>query len=89
MEGKNLFDVGREIEKTISYVERNDEHIISIEINKNTLDYLKTKGIYKFKNVFNEEIPIIINNSLIDNEIKFNREKNSKATEYVPYEVNK
>lgn len=87
MEGKNLFDVGREIEKTISYVERNDEHIISIEINKNTLDYLKTKGIYKFKNVFNEEIPIIINNSLIDNEIKFNREKNSKATEYVPYEV--
>lgn len=87
MEGKNLFDVGKEIEKAISYVERNDEHIISIEINQNTLDFLKTKGIYEFKNIFNEEITIIINNSLIDNEIKFNREKNIKATEYVPYKV--
>ena len=86
MKGKNLFDISKEIEGAISYFEKNDEHIIGIEINQNTLAYLKTKGIYKFKNIFNEDIPIIINNFLIDNEIKFNREKNAMLTEYECYE---
>lgn len=86
---KNLLDVSEEIEKMMSYINRNNERIIGIEINQNTLDYLKMKGVYKFKNIVNEDIPIIINNSLINNEIKFHREKNIKETEYEPYEENK
>ena len=87
MKGKNLFDIGKETEVTISYIENNDEHIIGIEINQYTLDKLNTKAIYGFKDCYNNRIPIIINNDLSNNEIKFNREKNNKSTEYVPYEV--
>lgn len=84
--GKNLLDVEKEIQVVINDINKNDEHIIGVELNKNTLDYLKANGIYGFGR--NGEIPIIINNFMLDNEIKFHREKNSKATEYEPYEPN-
>lgn len=84
---KNLLDVEKEIHETISYINKNNEHITSVEINKCTLDYLKSKGIYKFADTFNKEIPIIINELLIDNQIKFNREKNNEITNYVPFEI--
>ena len=43
------------------------------------------KGIYNFYDSFIGNVPIKINNNLFDNEIKFNREKNNKCTEYEPY----
>lgn len=86
-ECKNLLDTGKEIQETIKYINKNDEHIIGVELNENTLNYLKSKGIYGFRDIFSEDIPMIINNFMLDNEIKFHREKNSKATEYEPYEV--
>ena len=82
---KNLLDVEKEIRKTISYINNNDEHIISVTINRNTLNYLKRKGIYGFSDSFNNEIPVIINEFMIDGQVQFNREKNIEATEYEPY----
>ena len=73
---KNLFDISKEIKNAMDFIDKNDEHIIGVELNKNTLDYLKSNGIYGFGR--NGEIPIIINNSMLYNEIKFHREKNSK-----------
>ena len=84
---KNLLDVGKEIEEAISYINENDEHITSIEINQRTLNHLKRKGIYGFSYNFNKEIPVIINDLLLDGQVMFNREKNNKITEYEPYEI--
>lgn len=83
---KNLIDVGKEIKKYVNYFNSNDEYINSVELNQNTLSFLREKGIYSFSDNFSKDIPIIINNSLTDNEIKFNREKIIKPTEYIPYE---
>ena len=82
---KNLFDISKEIERTISYINKNDEHIISVAINQRTLNYIKRKGIHGFSDAFNKEIPVIINEFLIDGQVIFNREKNIKPTEYEPY----
>ena len=84
---KNLLDIEKEIKQPISYINKNNEHITSVEINQYTLNYLKSKGIYKFSDDFNKEIPIIINEFLINNQIKFNREKNNEITNYEPYEI--
>lgn len=83
---KNLLDIEKEIHKTISYINNNDEHIIGVKTTRNTLDYLKTKGIYGFSDAFNKQIPIIINDFMIDGQVEFIREKNDKPTEYIPYE---
>lgn len=82
---KNLLDVGEGIKKYITYFNNNDEHLNSVELNQNTLNFLKEKGIYNFYDSFIGNVPIKINNNLFDNEIKFNREKNNKVTEYEPY----
>lgn len=82
---KNLFDISKQIKNTMDFINKNDEHITSVEINQKTLDYLKTENIYGFSDTFNKVIPVIINNYINDNEIKFNREKNNKVTEYEPY----
>lgn len=87
MEGKNLFDIQKEINENINFINSNNEHIVSIEINQYTLNYLKSKNIYGFSDVYNKQIPIIINDDLNNYEIKFNREKNIRATEYEPYKV--
>jgi hypothetical protein len=79
---KNLFDDEKIINGYIKYLDDNNEIIVSVEINQYTKDYLKEKGIYVFKN-----IPVIINNDLVNNEIKINQEKKIKATEYMPYKV--
>lgn len=84
---KNLLDVGKEIEEAIFYINENDEHITSIEINQRTLNHLKIKGIYGFSYTFNKEIPVIINDLLLDGQVMFHREKNNKITEYEPYEI--
>ena len=80
--GKNLFDDKKIIRKYIEYLNDNDENIVSIEINQYTKDYLEEKGIYKIANAL-----CIINNNLSNFEIKFNRQKKIKATEYIPYKV--
>ena len=82
---KNLLDVEEEIKKYITYFNNNDEHLNSVELNQNTLKFLKEKGIYNFYDSFIGNVPIKINNNLFDNEIKFNREKNNKCNEYEPY----
>lgn len=82
---KNLLDVGEEIKKYINYFNNNDENLNSVELNQNTLKFLKEKGIYSFYDNFIGNVPIKINNNLFDNEIKFNREKNNKCIEYEPY----
>ena len=84
---KNLLDVETEIQESIKYINKNDEHLIGAELNEKTLNYLKSKGIYSFRDVYNKDIPIIIDNSISDNQVKFHREKNINATEYEPYEI--
>ncbi len=81
-ESKNLFDIERIIEKEISFISSNDMHVIGIEVNTYTLNYLNNIGVYRFKTISNKNIPIIINDNLRNHEIKFNKEKN---TEYSPY----
>ena len=85
MTGKNLIDTGETIQNEISYIENHGETIISIEMNKYTQDYLKSKNIYGFKSYISGNIPIVIKDNLMDLEIKFNRETNIKSTEYEPY----
>lgn len=82
MSGKNLIDIDNEINNIITLLLKQNEIITSIEINQYTNDYLNSKSIYGFKN-----IPVIINNDLVNNEIKINREKMIEATEYEPYKV--
>ena len=45
---KNLFDISKQIKNTMDFINKNDEHITSVEINQKTLDYLKTENIYGF-----------------------------------------
>lgn len=84
---KNLFDIAKQINETVYYINNNDEHITSVMMNQNTLNDLKRKGINGFSDSFNNEIPVIINDFMIDGQVQFNREKNAKAIEYVPYEL--
>lgn len=80
---KNLFDIGDIIKKEIQFIQTKEDCTIkTAEMNKFTIDFLKSKGIYGIKS-----IPIIQNNNLMNYEIKFNREKNSKPTEYEPYKI--
>lgn len=79
---KNLFNDEKIINGYIKYLNDNNEIIVSVEINQYTKDYLKEKGIYKIANAL-----CIINNNLSNFEIKFNRQKKIKATEYMSYEV--
>lgn len=83
--GVNLFDVGEEIEKAISHIENNNQHIIGIEMNEHTLDNINKKGIHGFVDAYGNMIPVILNDNLANNEVRFHREKNIKATEYEPY----
>ena len=80
--GKNLIDVDKEINNIITMFSKQGEIITSVEMNQYTNDYIKSGSIYGFK-----DIHIIINNDLINNEIKVNREKMINAIEYMPYEV--
>ena len=80
MDGKNLIDIDKEINNIITMFSKQGEIITSVEINQDTNDYLNSRSIYGFKN-----IPVIINNDLINNEIKINREKMADDIEYVPY----
>lgn len=81
--------VGKTIQNEIRYIENHNETIIGIEMNKNSRDYLKSKNIYGFKSYITGNIPIIMNDNLMDLEIKFIRETNIKSTEYQPYEIRK
>ena len=83
----NLLDPKREIENVLNLIHENDEHLISVEMTRHTFGYLQSKGIHGFKSAIGETIPIIINEALQHNEIKLNREKNIKSTEYEPYEM--
>lgn len=83
--GKNLFVAGKQIEDEISYRENNGEIITSIEMNQNTQDYLKRNNIYGFKSHIIGDIPVIIDNRLLNSEVILNREVRNKATEYEPY----
>lgn len=80
VQGKNLIDIKEQIEENINLISKSNETIISTEINEFTLNYLKNLGIYGIANK-----PTIINNNLLNFQIKFNREKNSTSTEYVTY----
>lgn len=80
--GKNLFSIKEQIEENINLISKDNETIISTEMNEFTLNYLKSLGIYGIANK-----PIIINNNLLNYQIKFYREKNSTPTEYVPYKM--
>lgn len=71
----NLFDETKIIQNHIDFINNNDEHITSVEINQHTLDYLKSKSINGFSDAFNKDIQIIVNEFMQDGEIKFNREK--------------
>lgn len=73
MKGKNLFDIEEEIRNIITFVSKQNETIISVEINQYTNNYLYSNHIYGFKN-----ISTIINNDLSNFEIKINREKNER-----------
>ena len=87
MGSKNLLDIEKTIQNEISYIENHNMTITSIEMNKYTQDYLKSKNIYGFKSYITGNIPIVIKDNLMDLEIKFNREINIKSTEYEPYEI--
>lgn len=88
MEGKNLFDIGEEINGTISYIENNNQHIIGVEMNEHTLDDINKKGIHGFVDAYGNMIPVILNDNLANNEVRFHREINIEAaTEYEPYGV--
>lgn len=89
MGGKNLLDIEKTIQNEISYIENHNETVIGIEMNKNSRDYLKSKNIYGFKSYITGNIPIIMNDNLMDLEIKFIRETNIKSTEFEPYEIRK
>lgn len=82
---KNLLDVEEDIRQLVKYINNNEETIIGVEISEITLLYLNNNGIYKFSDVFNNDIPIVINNTL-ENSIVVHREKITKATEYIPYD---
>lgn len=84
---KNLFDVGTQINEEIKYIENIGYRVIGISLNQRTLNYLKEKNIYGFKDVYGKDIKIIINNNLLDSQIEIFREKKDKTTEYVPYKV--
>lgn len=71
---KNLFDIGATINKQIEFIKNNNYIIISIELNENTLNYLKSYNIYGFK-----DIKTIINNNLEDYKIKVNHKKDENA----------
>lgn len=88
---KNLLesDIGRQINKEIEYINNSGYKVIRIALNERTLNYLKEKNIYGFKNVYGKDIKIIINNNLLDFQIEIFREKKDKATEYVPYQIRK
>ncbi len=83
----NLIDPEREIKNVLNLIHENGEHLTSVEMTRFTFDYLNSKGIHGFKNGVNETIPIILNEALQHHEIKLNREKNIKPTEYEPYEM--
>lgn len=80
LQGKNLFDVNKQIEESINLISKSNETIISTEINNFTLEYLKKLGIYGIANK-----PMIINDNLLNFQIKLNRQKNIMPTEYMPY----
>ena len=86
---KNLLDldVSKQINKEIEYIDNSGYRVIGISLNQRTLNYLKEKNIYGFKDVYGKDIKIIINNNLLDSQIEIFREKKDKATEYVPYKV--
>ena len=84
MEGKNLLDIGESIKNQIEWLNRNREQVIAIAMNKYTKDYLKKQNIYAIK-IMNKNIPIIIDERLMNLELMFYREKMIEATEYVPY----
>lgn len=71
---KNLFDVGAAINKEIEFINNSGYMITSIELNENTVNYLKSYNTYGFKN-----IKTVINNNLRDSEIKVNRKKDKNA----------
>ena len=84
---KNLLDsdVSKQINKEIEYIDNSGYRVIGISLNQRTLNYLKGKNIYGFKNVYGKDIKTIINNNLLDSQIEIFREKKDEATEYVPY----
>lgn len=86
---KNLLDldVSKQINKEIEYIDNSGYRVIGISLNQKTLNYLKEKNIYGFKDVYAKDIKIIINNNLLDFQIEIFREKKDKATDYVPYKV--
>ena len=82
----NLFDSAEvQINEFVSYHNNNGEQIIGVEIRQETLDLFKKNGIYGFSDGFRKRIPIIINNFMAINEVRFIREKINKPTEYEPF----
>lgn len=83
---KNLLDTaGATIQKQIDFIQKNNETVIGISLNENTKNKLEKEGIFGFKNLVSGNIPIIINNNLLDDVVEIHREKNSIATPYEEY----
>lgn len=59
--------------------------MIGISLNENTKNKLEKEGIFGFRNLVSGNIPIIINNNLLDDVVEIHREKNCEATSYVEY----
>ena len=77
---KNLLesDIGRQINEEIKYIDNSGYRVIGIALNEKTLNYLKEKGIYGFKNIYGKDIKTIINNNLLDFQIEVFKEKKIK-----------
>ena len=83
---KNLLDTaGAIIQKQIDFIQKNNETVIGISLNENTKNKLEKEGILGFRNLVSDNIPIIINNNLLDDVVEIHREKNSIATPYEEY----
>ena len=83
---KNLLDTaGAIIQKQIDFIQKNNETVIGISLNENTKNKLEKEGILGFRDLVSDNIPIIINNNLLDNIVEIHREKNSEATPYEEY----
>jgi len=86
MENKNLFDVGKQIENEINFIEKRNQKIIAIELNQYTLDYLRHYNIYGFTN-YDTKIDTIINNNLMNFQLDFHIEQMQDSTPYIPYNI--
>ena len=83
LSGKNLFDRSEmQLYKRMKY-EAKLNYIISIKINEYTLNTLKDKGFYGFKNIDSTDIPITIDDNLDDYTVIYNRESGGTYEKFI------